>query len=100
MRPASRLEHPEEELQALRCLIRDLAPRCGFDIDDRNSVRQFLDNAHAKRPDPRLCLELHAMLILLFRLEASSSEDLGVEGLGRLWRQHGEIMTRYGQHAH
>jgi hypothetical protein len=35
------------------------------------------------------------MMILLYRLEASSSEDLGVEGLRRLWRQHGEILARF-----
>jgi len=36
------------------------------------------------------------MLILLFRLETSSSEDLGVDGLRRLWRQHSEILGRFG----
>ena len=50
--------------------------------------------------DPQVCQELRAMMILLYRLEASSSEDLGVEGLRRLWHQHGEIMARYGQQAH
>jgi hypothetical protein len=68
------------------------------------SIRHFLDNdlatSQSERIDPQICQELRAMLILLFRLEASSSEDLGVEGLRRLWRQHSEIMARYDHMAH
>lgn len=39
--------------------------------------------------------QLSTMLTLLFRLEASSSEDLGNTGLRRLWRQHRELLARF-----
>ncbi|MDP3538850.1 MAG: hypothetical protein Q8S26_09115 [Azonexus sp.] len=91
--------HHPEELLILRQLICQLAPQCGLDLGNRASVRSFLDqDAAASRSesiDPKLCQELRAMLILLYRLEASSSEDLGVEGLRRLWHQHGEIIARF-----
>ncbi|PKO36537.1 MAG: hypothetical protein CVU33_17795 [Betaproteobacteria bacterium HGW-Betaproteobacteria-6] len=90
--------HPED-MQALRRLIAELAPQCGVDLDKRAAVRQFLDHdsatSRSESIDPQLCQELRAMLILLYRLEASSSEDLGVDGLARLWRQHGEILARF-----
>jgi hypothetical protein len=91
--------HHPEDLQALRRLIVRLAPQCGVDLQNRQSIRRFLDYDRAasrsESIDPQLCQELHAMMILCYRLEASSSEDLGVEGLRRLWRQHGEILARY-----
>lgn len=90
--------HPED-MQALRRLIAELAPQCGVDLGKRAAVRHFLDHDSAasrgESLDPQLCQELRAMLILLYRLEASSSEDLGVDGLARLWRQHGEILARF-----
>lgn len=98
--PVSDTHYPPEDMQALRQLIALIAPQCGVDPDNRTSIRRFLDNdlaaSHSESIDPRICQELRAMLILLFRLEASSSEDLGIEGLRRLWHQHGEIMARYG----
>lgn len=91
--------HPPEDMQALRRLIVQLAPQCGVDLGNRSAVRHFLDNdsaaSRSESIDPQTCQELRAMLILLYRLEASSSEDLGVEGLHRLWRQHGEILARF-----
>lgn len=95
--PALQTEHPGENLQALRHLIRDLAPRCGFNLDDRNSIREFLDNRnnYAECLYPWLCAELRAMLILLFRLEASTSEDLGFHGMRKLWHQHDETLARF-----
>jgi hypothetical protein len=90
--------HPED-IQALRRLITQLAPQCGLDPSDRAAVRRFLENdqtsGRSESIDPQICQELRAMLILLYRLEASSSEDLGVEGLRRLWHQHGEILARF-----
>jgi hypothetical protein len=86
-------------MQALRRLIAQLAPQCGVDLGNRASLRRFLDTdsaaSRSESIDPQICQELRAMLILLYRLEASSSEDLGVEGLRRLWRQHGEILSRF-----
>lgn len=103
-RPDSDTHYPPEDMQALRRLIAQLAPQCGVDLGNRSAVRHFLDadsaSIRSESIDPRICQELRAMMILLFRLEASSSEDLGVEGLRRLWHQHGEIMARYGQQAH
>lgn len=91
-------DHPED-IQVLRRLIAHLAPQCGLELGNRTAVRQFLDNdqpiGRSESIDPQICHELRAMLILLYRLEASSSEDLGVEGLRRLWRQHSEILARH-----
>jgi hypothetical protein len=91
--------HHSEDMQALHRLIVQLAPQCGVDLQNRQSIRRFLDDESAacrsESIDPQLCQELRAMMILRYRLEASSSEDLGVEGLRRLWRQHGEILARF-----
>lgn len=96
--------YPPEGILALRQLIAQLAPQCGVDLGNRDSIRHFLDSdpttGRSESIDPQVCQELRAMMILLYRLEASSSEDLGVDGLRRLWHQHGEIMARYGQQAH
>jgi hypothetical protein len=98
MSPATSAPRPVEGLHALRRLIGELAPPCGLDLADRVAVRRFLDDeppSRSERTDPQSAAELRRMLILLFRLEASSSEDLGIEGLRRLWSQHGEIMARF-----
>ena len=99
IRPVLETNHPPEDMQALRHLIARLAPQCGVELGDRASIRRFLDadsaTSRSEIIDPQLCQELRAMMVLLFRLEASSSEDLGVEGLRRLWRQHGEILARF-----
>jgi hypothetical protein len=82
-----------------RRVIAHLADRCGLDLEDKCAVRSFLDGdiAHywqliADHPDYQ---ELRTMLTLLFRLEVSSSEDLGIAGLHRLWHQHSEILARF-----
>lgn len=102
--PVSDTNYPPEGMLALRQLITQLAPQCGVDLGNRTSIRHFMDSdpatGRSESIDPQVCQELRAMMILLYRLEASSSEDLGVEGLRRLWHQHGEIMARYGQQAH
>ncbi len=88
-----------EEMQPLRRLIVQLASQSGLDLSDRRAVRRFLDDevmtGRGESVAPEICRELRAMLILLYRLEASSSEDLGVDGLIRLWHQHGEIIARF-----
>lgn len=90
----------DEDLRPLRRTILRLADRCGLDLTDAPSVRRFLDGdfAHCKVPewDANSCSDLHSMIILLFRLEASSSEDLGIDGLSTLWHQHNEIMMSFG----
>jgi len=94
--------HAAEDLLALRQVIARLAARDRLDLADRQAVRRFLDGDFSTSPeaarDPQSSHELRAMMILLFRLEASSSEDLGIDGLRRLWRQHGEILARFRTH--
>jgi|GEM_PF-4901962 hypothetical protein len=94
--------HNSEELLALRRLIAQLAEQCGLALSDKAAVRSFLDNDPALCPtlraDSNTDQELRTMLILLFRLEASSSEDLGFEGLRRLWLQHSETLARHNVH--
>lgn len=88
---------------ALRRLISELAPRCGLDLTDRAAIRHFLDGnsplSRGESIDPQICQEVRTMLILLFRLEGSSSEDLGFDGLRRLWHQHSEILARFQAQA-
>lgn len=101
MRP-SHDEHPED-LKALRHAIGRLAAECSLDLDSRPAIRRFLDNDPAgipgRRGDPKACQELRHMLVLLYRLEASSSEDLGCSGMHRLWHQHDEIVRRFRNEA-
>lgn len=40
--------------------------------------------------------DLRAALILLYRLQDSCSEDIGINGLQRLWHTHQEFVARYG----
>lgn len=87
-----------EDIQALRRVIAQLAGRCGIDLGDRAVLRRVLDgdfgNDQAAPDDRQQVQELSAMLTLLFRLEACSSEDLGIAGLLGLWREHGRILAR------
>lgn len=87
-----------EDIQALRRVIALFADRCAIDLDDRAVLRRVLDGdfcAAESPPGDRLKVqELSAMLTLLFRLEACSSEDLGITGLLGLWREHGRILAR------
>lgn len=91
--------HISEDLHALRRVIARHADRYGLDLADRSAVRRFLDGDFAPGQTPArnypAYQELRAMLVLLLRLEASSSEDLGIDGLHRLWRQHSEILARF-----
>jgi hypothetical protein len=93
------VNHASEDILALRRVIAHLAERCGLDLADPDAVRHFLDDDSSHdQPGTREHQdsdELRAMLTLLFRLEASSSEDLGIAGLHRLWMQHSEILARF-----
>lgn len=95
--------HSSTELLALRRLIAELAGQCDLDLRNRVAIRHFLDDspaaARSKSIDPQLCHELRAMLVLLYRLEGSSSEDLGFDGMRRLWRQHSETLARFDIHT-
>jgi hypothetical protein len=87
-----------EDIPALRRIIAHLSERCCFDLTDRSTVRFLLDGdfsaCQAFAADRQTFQDLRAMLILLFRIESSSSEDLGIAGLRTLWRQHSEIVAR------
>ncbi len=94
------ISHADEDFQPLRRMIVRLADRCDLDLTDSSAIRRFLDgdfsHCHVPDWDRNSCNDLHSMITLLFRLEASSSEDLGISGLSRLWHQHSEILTRCG----
>ena len=91
--------HSSQDIQALRRIIAQLAERCSVDLTDRETLRRLLDGdfsddqpALGGYQDRR---DLSAMLTLLFRLEASSSEDLGITGLRRLWHEHARMLARF-----
>ena len=100
MKPSTQdLSQAPQDLVALRRAIALLADRCGVDLADRAALRRVLDGkfsdrqtALGKRQDAH---DLSAMLTLLFRLEACSSEDLGITGLQRLWLLHGRMLERF-----
>lgn len=87
-----------EDIQALRRIIAHFAGRCRIDLADSTVFRGLLDGdfraAKVPTADRQKAQELSAMLTLLLRLEASSSEDLGIAGLHRLWHEHGKILAR------
>lgn len=88
-----------DDILALRRLVEQVAERCGLDLTDRVAVRRILDGdlsqCRVNESNLSFSQELPGMLTLLFRLESSSSEDLGISGLRRLWRQHSEILVRF-----
>ncbi|MFZ4535041.1 hypothetical protein [Propionivibrio sp.] len=83
--------HVSDDIQDLRRVIAHIAGRCGLSLADKSAVRRVMDGdfSHCQTTDHdhQACHELPAMLTLLFRLEASSSEDLGISGLRRPSRQ-------------
>jgi hypothetical protein len=98
-RPIPRVTQACEDLAALRRVIVHLSERCCLDLADRSAIGRILDGdfSDSQLPDPahQTAQELRAMLTLLFRLESSSSEDIGIAGLHTLWRQHSEILERF-----
>jgi hypothetical protein len=89
----------DEALLPLHRMIVRLADRCGLDLGNSAVVRRFLDGdfSQCKAPDwdPHSCHDLHSMITVFFRIEASNSEDLGITGLHRLWNQQDEILNRF-----
>ncbi|MDO9197687.1 hypothetical protein [Rhodoferax sp.] len=87
------------DLAALRRVIAELSERCCLDLADSSVVRRLMDGDLPHRqgltPDSQTFQDLRAMLILLFRLESSCSEDLGIAGLRTLWCRHREILARF-----
>ena len=91
-----------EDLPALRRAIEKLADHCAVDLACPHTLRQCLDGQlpteatlSAQTADLE---ELRTMIVLLYRLENSTSEDLGHSGLQRLWQQHREVMRASRRH--
>lgn len=91
--------HATEEILALRRAIARLADECRIDLGDRTAVRRFMDDGqpgeHLPQAEREARRELREMVTLLLRIEACSSEDIGIVGLRRLWSQHREILARF-----
>jgi len=92
------LAHSAEDLIIMRKAISRLADRLGLDLSNPDHTRRCLDgdfSTVAAAGKSRECQELRDMLIVLLRLESSSSEDLGIDGLRRLWQKQRELMNRF-----
>lgn len=89
-----------EDLQALRRLIEEVARQYRIDLLDRSVIARIMDGdkaiVQATGIEPELYEDLSSMLRLLVRIECSSSEDLGVSGMCRLWERHREFLRRFG----
>lgn len=90
----SRSEPLDDDLFVLRTRIGRLAMACNLDISHGETVTRLLSGelGHGHRHGREAEL-LRALLILLYRLEASVSEDLGIDGLVRLWQQHNDLLV-------
>ena len=91
--------NPSTELLALRRLIEDIARQNSIELSDRSVIARVMDGDDSLRQssgmDHHLFQDLSSMLRLFYRLEASSSEDLGISGLGRLWERQREFLKRF-----
>lgn len=91
--PQSEL-HSGDDLLALRTHIDRLAIACDLDISHGDTVTRLLAGEFSHDLDHGREVEvLRALLVLLYRLEASASEDLGIDGLVRLWQQHNKVLV-------
>jgi hypothetical protein len=89
--------HAGDDLLALRSQIGRMAVVCGLDVSDNENIGRLLAGDYSLCHDHDSEAELlRALLVLLYRLETSVSEDLGIDGLVDLWRTHNEILTRHG----
>ncbi len=86
-----------DDLLALRSQIGRLAVMCNVDVSHDDTVRRLLAGDYGQcRHHEREAELLRALLVLLYRLEASASEDLGIQRLVALWQQHSEVLMRHG----
>ncbi|KAF0161679.1 MAG: hypothetical protein FD157_4120 [Rhodocyclaceae bacterium] len=98
--PQSEL-HSGDDLLALRTHINRLAIACDLDINHGDTVTRLLAGEFSHDLDHGREVEvLRALLVLLYRLEASVSEDLGIDGLVRLWQQHNKVLVLHGFPVH
>jgi hypothetical protein len=90
----------DDDLGPLRRMIARLANRCELDLHDSAALKRFLEGDFSRCKtsdwDLRCCQDLHSLIILLFRLEASTSEDLGISGLYGLWNRQSQLLARIG----
>lgn len=88
--------HSGDDLRVLRFHVGRLAMICELDLGRGETVAQLLEGDHVACHSHRREAELlRALLILLYRLEASVSEDLGIAGLTKLWREHDDLLARH-----
>jgi hypothetical protein len=87
------------DLDELARAIQQLALHCSLDLNNALEVRRFREGdfslEQALSRDFSTCQELRTMLTLQLRLEASSSEDIGIDGLNFLWSQCGNVLKRF-----
>lgn len=89
--------HSGDDLLALRTHIRRIAIVCGVDISrDENVGRLLAGDFSQCRAHGREAEVLRALLVLLYRLETSVSEDIGIDGLISLWQQHSALLVQHG----
>ena len=89
--------HSGDDLLALRTHIGRLAMVCDLDISHDATVSRLLAGDFSGCHDHRREAELlRALLVLLYRLEASISEDLGIDGLIGLWQRHNALLIEHG----
>lgn len=89
--------HSGDDLLALRTHIGRLAIACDLDISHSDTVKRLLAGEFSQDLGHRREVEvLRALLVLLYRLETSVSEDLGIDGLVHLWQQHNKVLVLHG----
>ena len=89
--------HSGDDLLALRTHIGRMAIVCGVDISHEDNVSLLLAGDYSQcHEHGREAEVLRAMLVLLYRLESSVSEDLGIDGLVSLWQQHNSVLVLHG----
>jgi hypothetical protein len=91
--------HIFNDLAELQRVIQQLAQFCQLDLNNELAVRRFREGDFSLAQDSNrnfsICQELRTMLTLQLRLEASSSEDIGIDGLNFLWNQCSNILKRF-----
>jgi len=89
--------HSGDDLLALRTHIGRMAIVCGVDISRDENVGRILAGDFSQcSGHGREAGVLRALLVLLYRLETSVSEDIGIDGLVSLWQQHSALLVQHG----
>ncbi len=89
--------HEADDLLALRTEIGRLAMACDLDISRDDNISRLLAGDYSLcHKHGRQAELLRALLVLLYRLETSVSEDLGIDGLVKLWQEHNGLLALHG----